>query len=129
MTTWPDPERLLIARYLAGLGLRSTNSRTYYKQVLHSFQDVAERHAELGQDVLVAWLQISSDSWAASTRLHRTRIIDRFLDDRQVAPHGLTVLFGQQCHEAYNLNRSSNAFRASFERGAVVSRSTVVRAE
>ena len=24
MTTWPDPERLLIARYLAGLGLRST---------------------------------------------------------------------------------------------------------
>jgi hypothetical protein len=81
MTTWPDPERLLIARYLAGLGLRSTNSRTYYKQVLHSFQDVAERHAELGQDVLVAWLQISSDSWAASTRLHRTRIIDRFLDD------------------------------------------------
>ncbi len=50
MTTWPDPERLLIARYLAGLGLRSTNSRTYYKQVLHSFQDVAERHAELGQD-------------------------------------------------------------------------------
>jgi len=80
MTTWPDPERLLIARYLSGLGLRSTNSRTYYKQVLHSFQDVAERHAELGQDVLVAWLRASSDRWAASTRLHRTRIIDRFLD-------------------------------------------------
>jgi hypothetical protein len=73
MTTWPDPERLLIARYLAGLGLRSANSRTYYKQVLHSFQDVAERHAELGQDVLVAWLRASSDRWAASTRLHRTR--------------------------------------------------------
>ena len=81
MRTWPDPERLLIARYLAGLGLRSANSRTYYKQVLHSFQDVAERHAELGRDVLVAWLQTSSDRWAASTRLHRTRIIDRFLDD------------------------------------------------
>jgi integrase len=80
MTTWPDPERLLIARYLAGLGLRSTNSRTYYKQVLHSFQDVAERYAELGQNVLVAWLRTSSDRWAASTRLHRTRIIDRFLD-------------------------------------------------
>lgn len=80
MTTWPDPERLLIARYLAGLGLRSTNSRTYYKQALHGFQDVAERHAELGQDVLVAWLRTSSDHWTASTRLHRTRIIDRFLD-------------------------------------------------
>ena len=80
MTTWPDPERLLIARYLAGLGLRSTNSRIYYKQVLHSFQDVAERYAELGQNVLVAWLRAWSDRWAASTRLHRTRIIDRFLD-------------------------------------------------
>ena len=90
MTTWPDPERLLIARYLAGLGLRSTNSRTYYKQVLHSFQDVAERHAELGQDVLVAWLRASSDHWAArrgctapalstgsSTHLVQTRAIDR----------------------------------------------------
>jgi integrase/recombinase XerD len=80
MTTWPDPERLLIARYMAGLGLRSTNSRIYYKQALHGFQDVAERHAELGPDVLVAWLRTSSDHWAASTRLHRTRIIDRFLD-------------------------------------------------
>jgi len=80
MTTWPDPERLLIVRYLAGFGLRSTNSRTHYKQVLHSFQDVAERHAELGQDVLVAWLRASSNRWAASTLLHRTRIVDRFLD-------------------------------------------------
>jgi integrase len=80
MTTWPDPERLLIARYLAGLGLRGMDSRTYYKQALHSFQDVAERHAELGQDVLVAWLRTSTDRWAASTRLHRTRIVDRFLD-------------------------------------------------
>ena len=41
MMTWPDPERLLIARYLADLGLRSKNSRTYYKQVLYSFQEVA----------------------------------------------------------------------------------------
>jgi integrase/recombinase XerD len=80
MMTWPDPERLLIARYLADLGLRSKNSRTYYKQVLHSFQDVAARHTELGQDVLVAWLRAWSDRWTATTLLHRTRIIDRFLD-------------------------------------------------
>lgn len=80
MTTWPDPDRMIIARYLATLGLRSTNSRTYYKQVLYSFQDVAERHAELGQDVLVAWLRALSDRWAAATLLHRTCIIDRFLD-------------------------------------------------
>ncbi len=80
MTPWPDPERLLIARYLADLGLRSKNSRTYYKQVLYSFQDVAARHTELGQDVLVAWLRAWSDRWTATTLLHRTRIIDRFLD-------------------------------------------------
>lgn len=80
MTSWPDPERQLIPRYLAGLGLRSTNSRTYYKQVLHGFQDVAERHTELGQDVLAAWLRASSERLAATTQLHRTRIIDRFLD-------------------------------------------------
>ncbi len=60
MTIWPDPERLLIARYLASLGLRSPNSRTYYKQALNSFQDVAERYAELGKDALLAWLQASS---------------------------------------------------------------------
>lgn len=80
MTTWPDTERQLIVRYMAGLDLRSPNSRTYYKQVLHSFQDVAERHAELSQDVLVAWLQVWSTRWAVTTQLHRTRIIDRFLD-------------------------------------------------
>lgn len=80
MTIWPDPERQLIVRYLAGLDLHSTNSRSYYKQTLNSFQDVAERGAELGKEVLVAWLQASSTRWAATTRLHRTRIIDRFLD-------------------------------------------------
>jgi integrase/recombinase XerD len=79
MTTWPDPERRLIARYLAGLGLRRA-SCAYYKQVLNSFQDVAECHAELGKDVLIAWLQTLSDHWMATTLLNRTRIIDRFLD-------------------------------------------------
>lgn len=80
MTTWPDPERLLIARYLAGLGLRSASSRTYYKQVLHGFQDVAERHLELDQHMLAAWLRESAARWAAPTLLHRTRVVDRFLD-------------------------------------------------
>ena len=36
MTTWSDPERRLIARYLAGLGLRRA-SCAYYKLVLNSF--------------------------------------------------------------------------------------------
>lgn len=80
MTTWPDPERQLIARYLAGLSLRHADSCASYRQVLNSFQDVAECHAELGKDVLVAWLQTSSDHWMPTTLLNRTRIIDRFLD-------------------------------------------------
>lgn len=80
MTIWPDPDRLLMTRYVASLHLRSPSSRAYYKQALGSFQDVAEHHAELGKDVLVAWLDAFSTRWAATTRLHRTRIIDRFLD-------------------------------------------------
>jgi len=80
MTTWPDPERLLIARYLASLRLRSANSRTYYKQALHGFQDVVERHPELDQHMLAVWLREAAARWAASTLLHRTRVIDRFLD-------------------------------------------------
>ncbi|MBC2861730.1 tyrosine-type recombinase/integrase [Stappia sp. 28M-7] len=80
MTIWPDPERQLIARYIAGLNLRTTNSRIYYRQALNIFQDVAERHAKLDKDMLVAWLNVSPGRWASTTRLHRTRIIDRFLD-------------------------------------------------
>lgn len=77
---WPNPDRTTIDHYLARLGLRSMKSRTCYRQVLHGFQDVAERYDELGQDVLIAWLRVSAECWAATTLLHRTRIIDRFLD-------------------------------------------------
>ncbi|MER8760521.1 hypothetical protein NKH69_33955 [Mesorhizobium sp. M0976] len=77
---WPDPDRTTIGRYLASLDLRSIKSRACYRQVLHGFQDVVERHSELGQDVVVAWLEVSAECRAATTLLHRTRIIDRFLD-------------------------------------------------
>ncbi len=80
MTNWPDPERKLIARYIAGLNLRTTQSPIYYKQALNIFQDVAERHGKLDKDMLVAWLHVLPGRWASTTRLHRTRIIDRFLD-------------------------------------------------
>jgi len=80
MTNWPDPERKLIARYIAGLNLRTTQSPIYYRQALNIFQDVAERHGKLDKDMLVAWLHVSPGRWASTTRLHRTRIIDRFLD-------------------------------------------------
>lgn len=77
---WPDPDRTTIGHYLASLDLRSMKSRACYRQVLHGFQDVVERHGELGQDVLVAWLRVSAECRAATTLLHRTRIVDRFLD-------------------------------------------------
>ncbi len=80
MTNWPDPERKLIARYIAGLNLRTTQSPIYYKQALNIFQEVAERHGKLDKDMLVAWLHVLPGRWASTTRLHRTRIIDRFLD-------------------------------------------------
>lgn len=77
---WPDPDRTTIGRYVASLDLRSMKSRTCYRQVLHGFQDVAERYEALDQEVLLAWLRESAIRRAASTLLHRTRIIDRFLE-------------------------------------------------
>jgi integrase len=77
---WPDPDRAIIGRHVASLDLRSMKSRTSYRQVLHGFQDVAERHEALDQEVLLDWLRESATRWAASTLLHRTRILDRFLD-------------------------------------------------
>ncbi|MCF8710428.1 tyrosine-type recombinase/integrase, partial [Rhizorhapis sp. SPR117] len=77
---WPDPERVIIDRYVASLDLRSMKSRTCYRQVLHGFQDVAGRYEALDQEVLLAWLRESAVRRAASTLLHRTRIIDRFLE-------------------------------------------------
>ena len=70
---WPDPDRMIIDQYFASLGLRSMKSRACYRQVSHGFQDVAEHHSEIGQDVLVAWSRVSVECWAASTLMHRTR--------------------------------------------------------
>lgn len=77
---WPDPDRATIGCYIASLDLRSMKSRTCYRQVLHGFQDVAERYEALDQEVLLAWLRESAVRRAPSTLLHRTRIIDRFLE-------------------------------------------------
>tara|TARA_R110000868_G_scaffold226030_3_gene478393 strand:+ start:908 stop:2275 length:1368 start_codon:yes stop_codon:yes gene_type:complete len=77
---WPDPDRAIIGHYVASLDLRSLKSRTCYGQVLHGFQDVAERYEALDQEVLLAWLRESAIRRAPSTLLHRTRIVDRFLE-------------------------------------------------
>ena len=47
---------------------------------MHGFQDVVERYEALNQEVLLAWLRESAIRRAPSTLLHRTRIIDRFLE-------------------------------------------------
>ncbi|SFB56834.1 Phage integrase family protein [Rhizobium sp. NFR07] len=100
MTIWPDPERKLIARYIAGLNLRTQNSPIYYRQALNTFQDIAERHTTLDKDMLVAWLRVAPGR-ASTTRLHRTRIIDRFLDHLvetgAIERNPVTVLRGA-CH-------------------------------
>lgn len=77
---WPDSDRAIIGRYVASLDLRSMKSRTCYGQVLHGFQDVAERYEALDQEVLLAWLRESAVRRAPSTLLHRTRIVDRLLE-------------------------------------------------
>jgi integrase/recombinase XerD len=80
MTAWTEPDRTIVSRYLGQLRLRSANSRTYYRQVLHGFQDVAERRQTIDRQALEEWLRESGAHWHPSTLLHRTRIVDRFLD-------------------------------------------------
>jgi integrase len=80
MTAWTGPDHAVVDRYLGKLRLRSANSRTYYRQVLHGFQDVAERHLAIDRQTLEDWLRESGEHWHASTVLHRARIVDRFLD-------------------------------------------------
>ena len=80
MTAWTDPDRAIVARYLGKLRLRSANSRTYYRQVLYGFQDVAERHLAIDRQTLEDWLRESGAHWHPSTLLHRARIVGRFLD-------------------------------------------------
>jgi integrase/recombinase XerD len=80
MTACTEPGRTIVSRYLGQLRLRSANSRTYYRQVLHGFQDVAERRQAIDRETLEDWLRESGAHWHPSTLLHRARIVDRFLD-------------------------------------------------
>jgi integrase/recombinase XerD len=84
MSVWPDEDGSVIARYLRKLRLRSRNGRTYYRQILCSFQDVARQHQDtpghVGRDVVEAWLRGWAGQWQRSTLLHRANILNRFLD-------------------------------------------------
>jgi len=82
MSTWPDTDDRVVMRYLATLRLRSPNSRTYYRQALCSFQDVARRHQKpsVGRLAIETWLREWGADRHPSTLLHRANIVDRFLD-------------------------------------------------
>lgn len=77
---WPDSDHAYIGRFVASLDLRNLKSRACYQQVLHSFQDIVEQRGVLNQQALQVWLRELAARWATSTLLHRTRIIDGFLD-------------------------------------------------
>jgi hypothetical protein len=54
MNTWPDPDHAVITSYLGKLRLRSTDRCTHYRQVLCSFQDVAEHRQAIDRQLLEA---------------------------------------------------------------------------
>ena len=101
MITWPDADRAIITRYLGKLRLRSTNSCTYYRQVLDGFQDVAESHSAIDRQMLEVWLRDWGTCWHPTTLLHRARIVDRFLDHlvekEMIASNPIAVLRGEHC--------------------------------
>jgi integrase/recombinase XerD len=84
MSTWPDTDGKTVDRYLSRLRLRYPISRTYYRQALRSFQDVAVRQRsqslQITQETLKTWLSERALVWARSTLLHRACIVNRFLD-------------------------------------------------
>ncbi|TJW37310.1 MAG: integrase, partial [Mesorhizobium sp.] len=84
MNTWPDTDGRTIARYLGQLRLCCPTSPIYYRQALHSFQEIVDRRqcspSEMSRDVLESWLRERAAHWPESTLLHRARIVMRFLD-------------------------------------------------
>jgi integrase/recombinase XerD len=84
MKTWPDTDGAVVARYLRQLRLRYPKSPIYYRQALHTFQEIVMRTqcppSQVSRNALEAWLRERSLHWAKSTLLHRARIVNRFLD-------------------------------------------------
>jgi integrase/recombinase XerD len=82
--TWPDTDGSTINRYLDQLRLRCPISPIYYRQALHSFQDAVVSHQcafrRINREVIEAWMRERAAHWPDSTLLHRSRIVNRFLD-------------------------------------------------
>jgi integrase len=84
MTTWLDGDTNGIFRFLRKLRLCSASSPIYYRQTLHSFRDVVIRVGApaslITRQTLETWLREKLTQWSSSTVLHRSRIVNRFLD-------------------------------------------------
>ncbi len=84
MKIWPDTNGAVVARYLGQLRLRYPRSPIYYRQVLHSFQEIVVQAqcppSQVNRDALEAWLHERAVLWSVSTLLHRGRIVNCFID-------------------------------------------------
>ncbi len=83
MSSWPDPDFRLIARYVAGLPYRGPKSRRPCASVLRRFQRFVLRHRAprpLSRAVVTAWLQAEVAVSPRSVVIRRAQIADTFLD-------------------------------------------------
>jgi integrase/recombinase XerD len=79
MTARIDPDRKIVSHYLRQLRL-SPHARSTYARVLHDFLTTAEQRRRIDRKTLEVWLRECESHWQPETRLHRARIVDRFLD-------------------------------------------------
>ena len=84
MKTWPDTNGAAVARYLGQLRLRYPGSPIYYRQALHSFQEIVVQTqcppSQVSRDALEAGCMNVLCIGLRQRCLHRARIVNRFLD-------------------------------------------------
>lgn len=83
MRTWPGTDDGSINRHLQQLQVRCPRTIIVYRCILVGFQRFVIKHkceTSLGQPTIEAWLHDRATQWPMDLVLHRTRIVDRFLD-------------------------------------------------
>lgn len=83
MRTWPDADDGSINRHLQQLQLRCLRTPNVYRCILVGFQRFVMGHkceTSVDQSTIEAWLHDRATQWPVHLVLHRTRIVDRFLD-------------------------------------------------
>lgn len=83
MRTWPDNDGGAIGRHLQQLRPRNPVTVKVYRCILSGFQRfVVQHHGDpaVSQSTIEAWLRERTTQWPFHLVLHRSRIINRFLD-------------------------------------------------